>query len=56
MFVSVALMAYIKDNRVLRAFKNPVKSQGKLNHAQIAGKMTAVFCDGFDYPLSYFIT
>ena len=55
-FVSVALMANIKNNRIFRTVKDPVQSNCKFNNTEIACEMTAVFGNGFDYFASDFLT
>jgi hypothetical protein len=52
--VSVTLVAYIPDNRILRAVKNAVKRNRQLYNAEIACKMSAVFSDNFNYGAPYF--
>ncbi len=54
-FMGIALMAYIKNNGVLRALENAVKCNSKFNNAEIACKVAAVFSNGIDDSCTDFL-
>ena len=54
--MSITLMAYIKNNGVLRTVENAVKCNSKFNNAKIACKVAAVFSNNVDYSCTDFLS
>ena len=53
--VGVALVAYIPDNSIVRAVKDAVKGNRKLNNAKVACKMPSVLSNNLNYFGSDFL-
>ena len=54
--MSIALVAYIKDNGILRAVENAVERNSKFNNTKIRGKMAAVFSNNVYYSCADFLS
>lgn len=53
--MGIALVAYIKDNGVLRAVENAVERNSKFNNTKITCKVAAVFSDYVNDSCSDFL-
>ena len=53
--MGITLMAYIKDNGILRAVENAVKRNSKFNNTKVRGKVAAVFSYNIYYSCADFL-
>jgi hypothetical protein len=53
--MSIALVAYIKDNGILRAVENAVQRNGQFDNAKVRGKVAAVFANNIYYSCADFL-
>ena len=53
--MGIALMPHIPHDLIVRRIEYPVQGDGKLNNTEIGCKMPAVFRNGVDQFIAYFI-
>ena len=54
--VSIALVAYIKNDGIFRAVENAMQSNSKFNNTKVRGKMAAVFSNNVYYSCADFLS